>query len=125
MQTETIPIASRPQNVRARSTNDPRWLRGIDGRTEIARRRRDLIEALVAALGGKPSDVAMLDVRRAAELTAIAEEARRQALQGAAVDLAALARIEGTADRAVRRLGIKPGVVEHVPLRDRIARATP
>jgi hypothetical protein len=120
---EAATTASRPRNCRARSTNDPRRrIRDVDGRSEVGRRRRDLVEAFLAAIGGRASDIHMVDVTRAAELTAITEEARRRALRGENIDLAALARLEGTADRAVRRLNLKPDRVEYVPLRNRIAR---
>jgi hypothetical protein len=105
--------AHRPPNVRSRYTNNPRFrIPGMDGRKPCGRRRRDLMEAFVTALGHAPSEVQMIDIRRAAELTALAEEARMTALkQGNAsiADLDALVRIEGAADRAVRRLGIKAG----------------
>lgn len=98
---------------RSKLTNRPRKLAGVDGRSTEGRRRRDLIDTFVAALGGTGStpDSVMLDIVRAADLTIVAERARADALRGESVDLSALARIEGVADRAVRRLGIKLGGV--------------
>jgi hypothetical protein len=45
----------------------------------------------------------------AAELQVLAEEARAAALKSGAPDLDQVVRVQGAADRAVRRLGIKPG----------------
>lgn len=98
----------RPLNLRSRITNDPRRLAGLDGRSPAGRRRIDLIETFVARLGGWDAvrdEQLAWDVRRAAELVALAEAAREEALKGGPVDLGALVRIEGAADRAVRRLG--------------------
>jgi hypothetical protein len=104
---------STASNNRARTTNDPRFLRGHSGTSPAGRRRRDLVQAFVEALGGPSvvNAVQLTDIRRAAELTALAEETRGKALsEGAgAVDLASLVRLEGAASRAVRALGIKAG----------------
>jgi hypothetical protein len=110
---QSATIAARPSTTRSQITSRPLRLRGLDGRSGSGRRRRDLIEAFADALGGPKalSEVQMIDVRRAAELVAVAEEARAAALKqgGAAVDLHELVKLEGAADRAVRRLGIKTG----------------
>jgi hypothetical protein len=89
----------------------------VDGRTLVAKRRRELIEIYMVALGG-PAAVAgrlVVDVRRAAELVTLAEAERAKAMRGEPVDLSSLIRIEGAADRAVRRLGIKPGADQPKP----------
>jgi hypothetical protein len=73
------------------------------------RRRRDLVEAFLAALGDGVNDLVMLQVRRCAELQAMCEMARALALSGAPMtDMLALVRLEGVAARALRALGIKP-----------------
>ena len=72
----------------------------------------------VDALGGKdkiePS--VMIDITRAADLVAIAEQRRADALRGVEVDMGDLVRLEGAADRAVRRLGIKSEKRQASPL---------
>lgn len=109
---------------RSRTTNQPHRVAGVDGRTSEGRRRRDLIDTYVAATGGpdQVSPAMMNDVARAVDLVLIAERTRAEALRGGAIDLSALTRIEGAADRAVRRLGIKPGGSKPVPvpLRERL-----
>jgi hypothetical protein len=102
---------------RSKVTNQPTRLAGIDGRSSHGRRRRDLILTYADALGGadKVSAAAMNDIVRAVDLVVIAERARAAALRGEIVDLGDLTRLEGAADRAVRRLGIKPGGNEPAP----------
>jgi hypothetical protein len=104
---------STASNNRARITNDPRFLRGHSGTSPAGRRRRDLVQSFVDALGGLENltPVQMTDVRRAAELVTLAEETRATALRegAAAIDISALVRLEGQAARAVKALGIKPG----------------
>jgi hypothetical protein len=83
----------------------------IDGRSATARRVVKLAALFVAELGGPDavSPTTMLKVRRAAELVVTAEELRASTLRGdRPTDLAmlALVRLEGIADRAVRRLGL-------------------
>src|SRR5260370_20332429 len=104
-----LAVASpRPANVRSRATNQPQRM-AIDGRTELGRRVRDLAESFAQQLGGWPalSDMQVAAVRRAAELGALAEQSRRDALRGGHVDPLALSRLEGVAARAQRALCIE------------------
>jgi hypothetical protein len=95
--------------VRSRSTNDPRYLPKQPNPRAQDRRRRDLVEAFVNALGGKDAvnDLAMLQVRRCAELQSMCEQARAAQLNGQPVDMLALVRLEGVAARSLRSLGLK------------------
>ena len=95
-----------PRNLRARVTNVARLLVGVDGRSAEARRFRDLILSFTEALGGELTETQRVAVRRAAELTVIAEQQRTRALRGEPVDPLALVRLEGMTARAVRALGI-------------------
>lgn len=85
----------------------------LDGRTLVARRRRELIEIYAKALGGSLalSEGQLIDIRKAAELTALAEQARARAMREGtadASDISAMVRLESTASRAVRALNIDP-----------------
>ena len=51
----------------------------------------------------------MVEIERAASLTLLAQNMRAAALRGEAIEISDLTRLEGTLDRAIRRLGIKPG----------------
>ena len=96
--------------------------------TAEGRRCRDLLDDFVAALGGRSAiTMAQLtDARRAAELTLLAERARAQALAAGSgvVDAAALVKLEGAADRAQRRLRLKPVAAKPKTLGDHLARLT-
>jgi hypothetical protein len=86
----------------------------LDGRTQVAKRRRELIAIYTAALGGilALTDGQQIDIRKAAELTALAEQARARAMRDGfadAGDLSAMVRLESTAARAVRALNIAAG----------------
>jgi len=47
----TTAVAAAPK-TRARASNNPRRLEGLDGRSAHGRRRRDVIDGFVTALGG-------------------------------------------------------------------------
>src|SRR5258708_22426450 len=87
----------------------------LDGRTRRARRRRELIATYSNALGGDRAltDGQRVDIRKAAELVALAEDCRALAMQegpGGAGAISALVRLESSSTRAVKALGLKvPG----------------
>lgn len=86
----------------------------LDRRTLVARRRRELIYVYSAALGGPAglSEGQLIDIRRAAELVALAEAARARAMRDGltgAAEMSAMIRLESTAARAVRVLNITAG----------------
>jgi hypothetical protein len=86
----------------------------IDGRTVVARRRGELIEIYAEALGGVTalSEGQYIDIRKAAELTALAEQARARAMRervASAGEISAMVRLEGMAARAVKALNVGPG----------------
>jgi hypothetical protein len=112
---------------RAKVTNDPAFLpRAASGWRAQTRRRRDLVATFLAALGGinAVSDLALIAVKRAAELTAAAEITRAAVLNGGnnAATLDALIKLEGEARRSVRALGLKLDAAKpHVPMREQLA----
>jgi hypothetical protein len=95
-----------PKRQRARRTNDP--LAGLDMNTARGRRTADLVRAYLAALGDPGSIERQAAAIAAAELQVLAEEARAAALkEGATADLDRVVRMQGAADRALKRLGIR------------------
>jgi hypothetical protein len=70
-------------------------------------RRRQMVAAYVAALGGsdRVGPIVMQDVERAVDLVLLARDMRGQVRQGSA-KVSDLTRLEGAADRAVRRLNL-------------------
>ena len=105
--------AVRAKDTRARVTNQPQRIAGVSLRTALGRRKRDVFDALVNKLGGRDaiSDAKMIEVTRAADLVAAAED-----LRGEAIDLLGLVPLENLAARAVRALGRKRGSAPDDPL---------
>jgi hypothetical protein len=97
----SVPAKSK---VRSRITNSPAMRHG---RSPEARRVRDLYAGYVAALGG-PADVPTLAlILAAAEAVALAEVARRECLGGmTAAGAELVVRLENTANRSLRRIGL-------------------
>jgi hypothetical protein len=115
-------IAVEPSVVRrAKLTNRP--LARANGNTASGRRIRDLYRALMVAMGNPTDTLAQANALAAAELRAASEAARSRLLAGDG-DADQVVRLEGAADRAERRLGIKQRRQEqpHVPLRERLLR---
>jgi hypothetical protein len=99
------------RNGRAASTNNPEALSRVSHQAQ-ARRRHDLIRVFVNALGGRDavSDVALMQVKKAAELLALAEMVRAKMLGDPGRDVTGLVRLEGEARRTLAALGIKSDV---------------
>lgn len=111
---------------KSRITNQPKKLAGVDNRSTHGRRRRDLITDYITEKGGQDSisPATMNDITRAADLVALSEKLRGDALRGQAVDLSELIKVENAADRAVRRLAIKPGTAQKpLTMRERLMSA--
>jgi hypothetical protein len=116
---------------RSKATNKPGHIASPTPLRQT-RRRRDLIRMFVTAIGPDAvTDLMLVTVRKAAELTVAAEAARAAVLNGGscAADLDMLVKLEGEARRTVRALGLKldaakPGAVSPSlpwsPLRARI-----
>jgi hypothetical protein len=98
-------VAGLPPAQRARRTNDP--FAGIRTNTACGRRIADLVRAYLLALGNPTEIDRQAEVIAAAELQVLAEEARSLALkQVGHADLDQVIRLQGAADRAVRKLGL-------------------
>jgi hypothetical protein len=67
--------------------------------------REKLIAAYVEALGGNVGPIVLANVERAADLEMLAREMRDAVRRGVA-KVSDMTRLEGAADRAVRRLGL-------------------
>jgi hypothetical protein len=93
-----------PSRQRARRTNDP--FAGIETNTARGRRVADLVRAYLTALGNPTEVERQADAIAAAELQVLAEEARAAALKQGGGDLDQVIRVQGAADRAIRKLGL-------------------
>ena len=85
---------------------------------------KELVADYTAKLGGNVGPATTAEIMRAAESVVIAEELRARALRGEPVDMGELNKAQGVADRAVRRLGIKPVTRRRWPTLDEHLAAT-
>ena len=81
---ESPVIAHRPPTIRSAITNDPLMLRGVDGRSVIARRYRDVAIALADDLGGQKTlnELTKILLRQAAALTVQVEYLQTKIVAG-------------------------------------------
>jgi len=94
----------------------------VDGRSRAALRVKAKLASYDARLGTAADAVETAARLTAAELAAVADDLRAARLRGEPVDLNALAKAQGYADRAERALGLdRKRRPVHVPLRERIA----
>jgi hypothetical protein len=116
----------RPLSCRSRLSNKPHKM-AIDGRSQLGRRLHDLAASFAVQLGGWSalSDTMAANVRKAAELSALAEQSRTEALRNGNIDPLALVRLEGAANRAVRALNLDrkhgssgPSLAQYLAARD-------
>jgi hypothetical protein len=91
--------------------------------TKAARQRKEMIADFVAALGGseRVSPIRLQDVLRCVDLILLATTARA-ALAAGRTTVEDCIKLENAADRAVRRLNLKPDATAKrvVPLRERL-----
>ncbi len=101
-----------PSKARSRAVTRPYVVRGLNMGSVAGRRYRDRCLALESELrrqGVAITPTLQAKIARAARLAIIAAQMGERALRGESVDTDALIRSEGTAERAERALGIKPG----------------
>lgn len=102
-------FAGPPATARAAVSNGTRILNGVDGRSAIARRYRDLVAALADELGGEAglNEPQRIMVRQAAGLAVQAETLQATIVNGEGVDLEELVRVGNVLTRALKMLGIR------------------
>jgi hypothetical protein len=84
----------------SRITNGSEVLAGVDGRSAMVRRYRDILGQLVDDMGGDPSEAQLQIGRRAAALSVWCEDKDAAAANGEPLDIATYT----TASNALRRL---------------------
>jgi hypothetical protein len=85
------------------------FLPGVDGRSAIARRARDIFDAFCRDLGGHDqlSEAQTQLVRRAAMISIKCEEMESHGAQGEQIDLDVFGKLTDRLGRTLQRLGIK------------------
>ena len=101
-------LAPKSPGARSRVTNGADVLAGIDGRSAVARRYRDILAALAADQGGaaRLSEARAQLCRRFAALAVQAEQVEARLARGEEIDLHAHALISSTLTRLATRIGI-------------------
>src|SRR5829696_8102461 len=106
MQADAPPVAGRSPTSRSAVSNLSKLLDGVDGRSAMARRFRDLVESYAADLGGldtlSESDRGL--VRLAAGLALQAEGMQSAIARGEAVDADHMIRLTYESRRALSRI---------------------
>jgi hypothetical protein len=111
--------AHRPRKAEARSrvTNGADILPGIDGRSTIARRYRDLCAALASDQGGadRMSECRQQLCRRFAAAACMAENLEARLANGETIDVAEFSMLSSTLVRLASRIGLARIAREIVP----------
>jgi hypothetical protein len=95
-------------HARSRVTNGKEYLPGIDGRTLVARRMRDIAGLIAFDLGGadRMSEIKAQLVRRFAGASALAEQLEARIARGETVDIAEHAALTSSLVRIANKVGI-------------------
>jgi hypothetical protein len=97
---DSTATVTRPANNRAKITNNPRRLRGVDARTRDGRRYADIVDSLVAEFGSHDP----VRLRELAGLRFALERAQGSVVNGGECSLEDLVRLTNTIERKERAL---------------------
>lgn len=108
MHAESSILAPRKPTARSRITNHSDLLPNIDGRSQIARRYRDITAQILADQGGleQCSESRQQLIRRFAAAAVLAEQIEAKLANGASIDIAQHALLCSTLTRLASRIGI-------------------
>ena len=105
------PLAGRAATARSKLTNGTRGavLPGVDQRSAVARRFRDIIAAIVTDLGGPnhTTETRLHLIRRFAMLVVQAEEMEARYSEGEQIEISKHVKISSTLVRLAGRIGMK------------------
>ena len=101
-------ITTRKPTARSRVSNGKDWLVGVDQRSSIARRYRDLMAEAIADAGGLGvcSQARLQLIRRLAALSVQLEQLEARLADGADIDITEYTSLTSTLVRVVSRLGV-------------------
>ena len=83
------------------------FLEGVDGRSVIARRYRDILAQLTSDIGGDPSEAQNIIIRRATQLAVWCEQAEAEAAGGKPLNIGEYATAKNTLHRLLTTLGLE------------------
>ena len=103
-------VGVRPKSTASRVTNGSQlFLPGVDGRSAVARRARDIFDAICIDLGGHDqlSEAQKQLVRRAAIISIECEQMESRSAAGEGMDLDLFGKLTDRLGRTLQRLEIK------------------
>jgi hypothetical protein len=111
------PIGQKKPTARSAVTNGRELLPGVDGRSQIARRYRDICTAIVVDQGriANLAEARLQLVRRFAAASVLAEEMEARLANGGKIDIAEHALLCSTLVRVAQSIGINRRVRDITP----------
>ena len=105
---DSAPSGPYKPEARSRITNGGKTLPGIDGRSGIARRYRDIANQIVADQGGRDmcSESRRQLIRRFAAAAVLAEQMEARLANGEEIDISEHALLTSTMVRVAQRIGV-------------------
>jgi hypothetical protein len=99
----------RPPTLRSAVTNGSKLLEGVDQRSPLARRYRDIAGAIIADLGGEDmcSEVKKQLIRRFAGDSVLAERMEAALVRGEQVNIAEYTALSSSLVRLANRIGVE------------------
>lgn len=106
---DSTPLAPRKSTARDRVSNGSDVLPSVDGRSQIARRYRDIASAILVDNGGLDhcSESRVQLIRRFAACSVLAEQLEARLARGEPIDIAEHASLASTLVRLANRIGIE------------------
>ena len=106
---ETNVVLTKPSRInRSRVSNGKDlFLEGVDGRSALARRWRDVFAQLTSDIGGDPSEAQNIIIRRATQLAVWCEQAEAEAASGKPLNIGEYATATNTLHRLLTTLGLE------------------
>lgn len=98
---------TKPQARSRISNGSATFLDGVDGRSTLARRYRDILSELVSDLGGDPSGAQSAIARRAAALCVSCEQAEAEMVAGNKIDIGEFTTAANSMRRLLTDLGLE------------------
>jgi hypothetical protein len=83
------------------------FLDGVDGRSVVARRYRDILAQLTSDIGGDPSEAQSIIIRRATQLAVWCEQAEAESAAGSPLNIGEYATATNTLRRLLLDLGLE------------------
>jgi hypothetical protein len=107
MAKNTTRVDTPKPEARTRVGNGTVVLDGVDGRSVVLRRYREILAQLTSDMGGDPSEAQQQIARRAAMLAIWCEQQDTEAAKGNAIDIAAYTTASNSLRRLLESLGLE------------------